>query len=151
MVTFKQTFIAVLSAAALLIGVMDANAAGKSASKMYCLVEMDHVKSGAVPTKETRREFIEGIILPTLALAEQYTTEGKIVAGGPVVGRIALRFIVEADSPQEVDRLIESLPLWRLAEPRVTPLIAFSDRRANVQIQLNNLTTTASDNPADRK
>jgi hypothetical protein len=142
---------ALLSATLLLTGAINANAADKSTGKMYFLVEMDHVKSGVVPTKETVQEFIGRIILPTLALAEQYATEGKILAGGPVVGRTALRFIVEADSPQEVDRMVESLPLWRVAETRVTPLLTFSDRRANVQILLNNLTTNSPDNPAGRK
>lgn len=128
-----------LSGALLLAAAMTATAADNSTGKLYFLVEMDHVKSGAVLTQETRKEFIEGIILPTLALAEQYAAEGKILAGGPVVGRIALRFVVQADSPQSVDRLLESLPLWRVADTRVTPLIAFGDRRANVQILLERL------------
>lgn len=145
--TFMHSALSVLfSGALLLAGTMHANAADGSTLKMYYLVEMDHVKSGVVLTKETRKEFIEGIILPTLALAEQYAAEGKIVAGGPVVGRIALRFIMQADSPQSVDRIVESLPLWRVAETRVTPLIAFDDRRANVQILLGRLAADSPDN-----
>jgi hypothetical protein len=30
--------------------------------------------------------------------------EGKILSGGPIVGRVALRFIIEADSSEHVDR-----------------------------------------------
>lgn len=146
-----KTLSVLLSATLLLTGAMNANAADKSTGRMYFLVEMDYVQSGVMPANEVRRAFIEQVILPTLALAEQYAAEGKILAGGPVVGRIALRFIMEANSPQGVDHLLESLPLWRVAETRVTPLIAFSDRRANVQILLNNLTTNASDNPVTRK
>lgn len=118
---------------------------------MIYLVEMDHVKSGVPPTKETGRAFIEQFILPTLALAEQYVSEGKILAGGPVAGRIALRFIVQADSPQNVDRIIESLPLWIVAETRVTPLMAFSDRRTNVHMLLERLVANPSDNPVHGK
>jgi muconolactone delta-isomerase len=106
---------------------------------MLFLVELDHVKSGVMLTPDAVRSFIEQIIFPTIARAEQLLAEKKILAGGPVVGRIALRFIVEADSPQEVDRIITGLPLWPLAETRVTPLIGFSDRRKHVQSLLKNL------------
>ena len=105
---------------------------------MLFLVELDHVKSG-VQTPEAGKAFIEQIILPTLARAEQLLAEKKILAGGPVVGRIALRFVLEAETPQEVDRLVTSLPLWPLAETRVTPLIGFTDRQTTVQSLLQNL------------
>jgi hypothetical protein len=100
---------------------------------MTFLVEIDHVKSGVMPTPETGRAFIEQIILPTLSRGEQLVSERKIVAGGPVVGRIALRLVVEADSTADVDRLVSSLPLWTLAETRVIALTGFGDRRAHVQ------------------
>jgi muconolactone delta-isomerase len=106
---------------------------------MLFLVELDHVKSGQPSTPEASRAFIEQIILPTLARAEHLTKEEKIVAGGPVAGRIALRFIVETDSLQDVDRIVSSLPIWRVAETRITPLIAFADRRNTVQALLQKL------------
>lgn len=108
---------------------------------MLFLVELDHVKSGIMQTPEVSREFIEQIIFPTIARAEQLLAEKKILAGGPVAGRIAIRFILEADSPKEVDRIITSLPLWTVAETRVTPLIAFSDRKNHIQMLLDRLTT----------
>src|SRR5262245_44932434 len=80
------------------------------------LVELDHVKSGLPLPPEGGQNFIEQVILPTLARAEKLVAEKKIVAGGPVLGRIALRLIIEADSPQEVDQLVSSLPIWPLAE-----------------------------------
>ncbi len=106
---------------------------------MQFLVELDHVKSGAMLTAEAVSTFVEQIIFPTIARAEQLMAEKKVLAGGPVVGRIALRFIVEADSPQEVDRIITSLPLWPLAETRVTPLLPLADRRKHAQAILENL------------
>jgi hypothetical protein len=45
------------------------------------------------------------------------------------VARIALRFILKADTLSKVDRIVSSLPIWPLAEIRVTPLVAFPDRR----------------------
>jgi len=110
---------------------------------MLFLVELDHVKSTAPLTPEAGRAFIERVIFPTLARAEQLVAEGTIMAGGVVVGRIALRFIVEAGSPAEADQIVSSLPVWIVAESRVTPLIAFGDRRAHVQQLLDNLTRSA--------
>ncbi len=106
---------------------------------MLFLVELDHVKSGQPLTPEAGRTFVEQIILPTLARAEHLTKEEKIVVGGPVAGRIALRFIVETDSLQDVDRIVSSLPIWPVAETRVTPLIAFADRRNTVQALLERM------------
>ncbi len=106
---------------------------------MLFLVELDHVKSGQPLTAEAGRTFIEQIILPTLARAEHLTKEGKIVAGGPVAGRIALRFIVETDSLQDVDRIVSSLPIWPVAETRITPLIALAERRNTVQALLERM------------
>ncbi len=106
---------------------------------MKFLVEIDHVKTGPPPTQDTTRSFIEGIIFPTLAKAEQLAQEGRIVAGGPVAGRIALRFIADVETIQELDQLVSSLPLWTVADTRVTPLIDFSDRRAHVQTLLERI------------
>ncbi|SRR6266498_293691 len=106
---------------------------------MLFLVELDHVSSAAVRTPEAGRAFIEQIIFPTLARAEQLVEEKKILAGGPVAGRISLRFIVEANSSEEFDRIVTSLPLWTVADTRVTPLIAFSERRKHVQTLFDQL------------
>ena len=76
---------------------------------------------------------------PTLARAEELVKAKKILAGGPVLGRVALRFIVEADSLSDVDKIITSLPIWPLAETRVTPLIAFSERRQHAEALLESL------------
>ena len=109
---------------------------------MLFLVELDHVKSGDLPTPEIARSFIEKIILPTLARAEQLVAEKKIVAGGIAAGRIAPRFIVEAETATDVDRLLFSLPLWPIAETRVTPLVSFGERRSRVQEMLKDLATS---------
>jgi muconolactone delta-isomerase len=110
---------------------------------MQFLVEVDHVKSGTPLSPETGRSFVEQVIFPTIARAEQLIKEKKIVSGGPVLGRIALRFIVEADSASQVDQLVTSLPLWPLAETRITPLISFAERRKHAQMLLESLTSRA--------
>ncbi len=106
---------------------------------MLFLVELDHMKSGPPPTPETGRAFIEQVIFPTLARADQLVAEKKIVAGGPVTGRVALRLMIDADSPEQVDRIVSSLPIWTQAETRITPLITFAERRDHVQALLEGL------------
>jgi hypothetical protein len=100
---------------------------------MLFLVELDHVKPTAPIPPEAGRAFIEQIILPTLARGEELMAEKKIVSGGAVLGRVALRFIVEAESLAHVDQMISSLPVWPMTETRVTPLITLNERRQHVQ------------------
>jgi hypothetical protein len=106
---------------------------------MLFLVELDHIKSTAPLTPQAGRTFIEQIILPTIARAEQLMAEKRIVAGGAVVGRVSLRFIVESESTADVDAMVSSLPLWPLAETRVTPLLPLATRRQHVQTLMNAL------------
>jgi hypothetical protein len=111
---------------------------------MLFLVELDHVKSGSTPTPEAGAAFIEQIIFPSLARGEQLVSEKKILAGGPVVGRIGLRAIVEAGSLEEIDRIISGFPLWSVAETRVTPLTSFGERRKNIEKLLEALRARGS-------
>lgn len=108
---------------------------------MLFLVELDHVTAGDMTMPEAGQAFIERIILPTLARGEQLVADKAILSGGPVVGRVALRFIIEADSSEHVDRMITSLPIWPVAETRVTPLMTFGERRDHVQTLLKRLAT----------
>jgi len=104
---------------------------------MLFLVELDRVNPGSTPTPEGGRTFIEQLIFPTLDRAEQLAAEGTILSGGVAVGEIALRFIVEADSSEHVDRIVTSLPVWTVAKTRVTPLISFGERREHVKTLLD--------------
>ena len=110
---------------------------------MQFLVELDRVPSGTPPGPEAGKAFIEQIIFPTLARAEQLVAEKRILSGGLVVGRVALRFIMEADSAEHADRMITSLAIWPLAEVRVTPLITFAERRDHVKALLERLVTAS--------
>ncbi len=70
---------------------------------MLFLVELDRINPGSTPTPETGRTFIEQVIFPTLERGERLVAEGTILSGGAVVGEVALRFMVEADSLEDVD------------------------------------------------
>jgi len=83
--------------------------------------------------------FIEQVILPTLELCQKLEAEKKIVAGGPLTGAIALSLVVSAESAQELDDLISSLPVWPRMETSVTPLTTFVGRMQTVQARLEQL------------
>jgi muconolactone delta-isomerase len=83
--------------------------------------------------------FIEQFILPTLELCKKLEAEKKIVAGGPLSGAIALSLIVSAESAQELDDLITSLPVWPRMEMTVTPLTTFDGRMQTVRARLEQL------------
>ena len=111
---------------------------------MLFLVELDRINPGRTPTPEDARTFIRQIVFPTLDRGEQLVAEGTILNGGVVAGQISLRFIVEAESPEHVDRIVTSLPLWTVAESRVTPLISFGERREHVKTLLERYSATVS-------
>jgi muconolactone delta-isomerase len=115
---------------------------------MLLLVEMDHAWPGEPPTAEAGRAFVERIIFPTIARAEELFSRGTIVAGGPVAGRVALRLVIEAESLEHADRIVSGLPLWTVAETRITPLVSFSERRSHVQALLERVNAGAERRPA---
>jgi muconolactone delta-isomerase len=103
---------------------------------MKFLVELDHPKTGQRLDAAAARAFVEDVVFPTLDRAEALVSQGCILAGGPVAGSVALRFIAEVESARHLDDLVSSLPLWSVAYTRVTPLIEFSDRRPHLRMLL---------------
>ena len=101
---------------------------------MNYLVHMKTAHRPASPQEGTA--FIEQRILPTLELCRKLEGERKIVAGGPVSGAIALFLIVAADSAQELDAVITSLPVWPLLETTITPLTTFDGRMHALRARL---------------
>ena len=92
-------------------------------------------------TPQEGRVFIEQFILPTLELCKKLEAEKRIVAGGPLSGAIALALIVSADSAEQLDDLITSLPVWPRMETTVTPLSTFDVRMHAVRARLEQLKT----------
>ncbi len=97
------------------------------------LVELRVPPGGAGATAAEGVAFIEHYVLPTLARCRELQAAGRIVAGGPMTGIIGLALIVRAESQQELDELIESLPLWGRAGTTVAALTTFDGREAAVR------------------
>jgi muconolactone delta-isomerase len=69
-------------------------------------------------------------VLPSMDTLINLKSEGKIVAGGLPVGERALVLIFEAESNEELDAILQGLPLWGLAKWKVTPLETLEGRTA---------------------
>jgi len=109
---------------------------------MQYLVQMKLADSGRPASAQAGIAFIEQFILPTLETCEKLESAGKILVGGPVSGAVALALIVSADSSQELDQLIASLPIWPRMETVVTPLTSFEGRKSAVRPRLEQLRAT---------
>src|SRR5262249_40072281 len=96
---------------------------------MQYLVQMKLADSVRPRSPEEAIGFIEQYVFPTLEVCDKLLEEKKIVAGGPVGGAIALALVVRAESIQELDELLESLPIWPLMQTTVIPLTSFEGRR----------------------
>jgi muconolactone delta-isomerase len=106
---------------------------------MNYFVEMKLADSARPKSPQDGVAFIEGFVLPSLEIMDKWQKEGQVLAGGPVAGAIALALIIKAESVQELDQLVESLPVWPVMETRVVPLQTFSGRRTAVQERLESL------------
>jgi muconolactone delta-isomerase len=108
---------------------------------MDYLVEMRIADSGRSGTPTDGLMLIEQYVLPTLERCRQLEASGKIAAGGPVCGAIALAFIIRAQSAREIDDIVESLPIWPRMITTVTPLATWSDRAEALRPRLERLRT----------
>ena len=94
---------------------------------MLYLVEFKATEAGkgAPTTREQAIELLEKLIVPSL---ENLAKDGKIHAGGALVGARAGVFIVGAKSHDEVTELVYALPAWGVWHWKVTPLDSFAHR-----------------------
>jgi hypothetical protein len=106
---------------------------------MRYLVQMKLANNVRPTSPQEGIQFIERFVLPTLEACKRLEGEKRILAGGPVGGSIALALVVNVESIQELDELLEGLPLWPLMETTVTPLTSFDGRRAAVRATLERL------------
>ena len=108
---------------------------------MQYLVQMRLSSSARPMTPEDGVAFVGQFIFPTLELCKKLQQEKKIAAGGPVSGAVALALIVNAETAQELDDIITSLPVWPRMETEVTPLTTFDARRQSLTARLEALKT----------
>ena len=103
---------------------------------MRFLVTIDGSDIGAGMPPERLAQLIEQMVVPSLEQLAQWEQEGRIHGGGYTAARGGV-FMIDADSSEEVDQLLTSLPYWGLVKIDVKPLIPTSAllERARVMSQ----------------
>lgn len=92
---------------------------------MRFLVTIDGSELGVGMPPERLAQVIEQMVIPSIEKLDQWEQEGKVYGGGYTAARGGV-FIMEADSSEEVDQLVTSLPHWGLVKVEVKPLISTS-------------------------
>ncbi|MGZ9196327.1 MAG: muconolactone Delta-isomerase family protein [Candidatus Deferrimicrobiaceae bacterium] len=92
---------------------------------MLYLVEFEATEAGAPTTRDQAIELLDKLVIPTL---EKLAKDGRIRAGGLLVGARAGAFVVAARSHDEVTELVRALPSWGVMGWKVTPLESFAHR-----------------------
>ncbi len=96
---------------------------------MQYLVTQEFVDPGPLLPLDQYLGMMRSAVLPGHEALINLKSEGKVIAGGFPVGERAIAFIVEADSPKELDSLLLEIPFWGIVKTKVTPLQDFEDRR----------------------
>ena len=91
---------------------------------MRFLVTLDGSNVAAMPP-ERLGQVLEQMIIPGIEQLAQWEQEGRIHGGGYTAGRGGV-FMIDADSSEEVDQLVTSLPHWALLKVDVKPLTSTS-------------------------
>src|SRR5215211_2824721 len=92
---------------------------------MRFLVTIDGSDIGVGMPPERLAQVIDRMVIPGIAKLDQWEQEGRAHGGGYTAARGGA-FIMEADSSEEVDQLLTSLPYWGLIKVEVKPLISTS-------------------------
>jgi muconolactone delta-isomerase len=92
---------------------------------MRFLVTIDGADTGVGVPPERVVGVLDQMVIPSIEKLAQWEQEGRIHGGSYTAGRGGV-FIVDADSSEEVDQLVTSLPNWGIIKVDVKPLISSS-------------------------
>ena len=104
---------------------------------MRFLVTLDGSNVAAMPPERLVHVF-DQMIIPGIEQLARWEQEGRIHGGSYTGGRGGV-FIIDADSSDEVDQLVTSLPHWGLVKVDVKPLISASASLERAQAQRQRL------------
>jgi Muconolactone delta-isomerase len=92
-------------------------------------VTMNLVKTDPLLDIGRLTEIVTQTIVPSLDALMELQLEGKVIAGGHPVGQRYVVLFMEAESEEEVHKLLEGLPLSELGDTVVTELKGFEELR----------------------
>ena len=90
---------------------------------MRFLVTIDGSDVGVGMPPERLVQAMDRMVIPGIEKLAQWEQEGRIHGGGYTAARGGV-FIIDADTSEEVDQLVTSLPHWGLVKVDVKPLIS---------------------------
>jgi muconolactone delta-isomerase len=92
---------------------------------MRFLITLDGSDMAVGRPPEQLGQVVEQMVVPSMEQLAQWEQEGRIHGGGYTAARGGA-FIMDADSSEEVEQLLTSLPYWGLVKVEVKPLISTS-------------------------
>jgi muconolactone delta-isomerase len=90
---------------------------------MRFLVTIDGSDVGVGMPPERLAQVMDQMVIPGIEKLAQWEQQGRIHGGGYTAARGGV-FMVDAESSEEVDQLVTSLPHWGLVKIDVKPLIS---------------------------
>ena len=95
---------------------------------MQYLVSMDYIDPGPLLSLEQLASVGENQTFPHLEACVDLSHNGKIRGGGVVAGGRKLLFIIDVESNDELDKLLQALSAWAVTKTEITPLQDFAKR-----------------------
>ncbi len=95
---------------------------------MRYLVTVESIDVGPLLPPQQVAGIIRTAVWPTSEALSSLESEGKI-RGGVVAGSRDAAFILDAESNEEANQILQGLPAWGLAKFKLTPLLSFETRR----------------------
>jgi muconolactone delta-isomerase len=86
------------------------------------LVTMDLEPDGTRLPVDRLASIVRSAILPSVEDLIPLRAQGRLLTGGYLVGERTMVFVFEADSEEEVRKLLERLPLSGVVTPDIKPM-----------------------------
>jgi len=133
----KQLTVLLILVAALMFVVSSSPSQMKGKMGKY-LVIGEFIDPGAMMSPSQGIPMMDNAVLPSLDMLAKWEADKKIT-GGIYVGERKGVFVVEAESNEEVDKMIQSLPFWGLLKWTVSPLHTFAGRAAQDKMNVEKM------------
>lgn len=91
------------------------------------LVTMNLIRTDPLLPVDQLTRFIRGAILPSMESLTQLQAQGKVVSGGYPIGRPAIVLLVDAASEEELQEILEGLPIWDHVEAETRRMQGFEE------------------------
>jgi len=89
------------------------------------LVTMDIESADPLLPIDQLARVVRKAILPSLEALRELQAQGKVVTGGYPIGDRFMVFVVEADSEEHLQQMLEEVPLYGMAKTKVRLLEGF--------------------------